>query len=624
MFSENSMVSSIDSVNFKLSGKDIQEVRSTLSDLTESEETLLNHLVHQTGMPGDFTTDQEISGRYRDVLETLLQTDLVLEDDNGSPIVPDAVKFLPEGPGTRRDQLSGVLHRLPLPAVREWYRILGGEDPETTEDWLVFRRLVTEIHRRREELNSYLPQNWTQTILQKDPSSLGLDDQVTVNNFFSYMEDSSPDFASHFLAGVLLPSWDEDGVIRSVILEFSFRLDSTDQKVSSVERSSGREVEWERKPFSPAEQLKFLLIAADAVPFRETREGEPHRFDLKEVARVSEWSIDHLEYLTFLLVENGFLETRDERFFMNQLAEDWDDGTVSLSPFLSCHGTTRITSVEDAPGTTSDLTAGRILETALRMIVEADGEVLADNGKETLRDHLNFRSLLMTLPEEGISPEKRLGDIAEGVLETLFEFGLTDRLEQDEMIFYRPNDRGKAVLESEELRGPEHEELPYILQPDGQLLVPLESPLRAFRRINPFALLVKADRMLGYQIDRQSLVQALNDGWDATSFRSFLERKTESVPEPLEDLFNETVGNVKEVEVRKVHHLIQFKDGATTAKAANILNNYDPIRIDENTLVLQSETSPETIRRNLSRGGIRLSGGNKDANMSPLLGTENQ
>jgi hypothetical protein len=125
--------------------------------------------------------------------------------------------------------------------------------------------------------------------------------------------------------------------------------------------------------------------------------------------------------------------------------------------------------------------------------------------------------------------------------------------------------------------------------------------------------------MIGYQIDRQSLVQALNEGWDATGFRSFLEEKTQSVPEPLQDLFEETIGNVKEIEIEKVHHLIRFADGATAAKAANILNNYDPMRIDEKTLVLRSETSSETIRRNLSRGGIRLSGGDMDSKMSPLL-----
>lgn len=613
---DQATVSSNDEINFEISNGVVKDV---LSQLTEEQEVILNHLVHVPGDLRDRPIKEEISGAYRDAFDSLRGTELLDEEEDGTLVVPDSVKYHPDGPGVRRDQLSGVLHRLPVDAVRKWYRDLGGTDVDQTEDWLVFRRLVSEMGRTREELDSSLPPDWPDDLLRKEPATLGLDDGIPIETLFSHLTESSTDVAPYFRAGLLLPSWNEDGVIRSVLLECSVRRDQSYPELSGSEQPSGREVEWERKPFSPAEQLKFLLIGADAVPFRETREGEPHRFDLKELARVSEWSTEHLEYLTFLLIENGFLEARDERFFMNQRAEEWDEGTVSLNPFWSRFGTTRITPGEDAPGSTPDLTAGRTLRTALRAVVDTDGEVRAETLKNTLRDQDLFRSLLMVLDDEDRLLEERLDDLVEGVLETLFSFGMTDRLEVDESVFYRPNDRGRAVLESEVLRGPEHEELPYILQPDGQLLVPLESPLRSFRRVNPFALLVKADRMLGYQIDRQSLVQALNDGWDATGFRTFLGEKTESVPEPLEDLFEETIGNVKEIEVQEVHHLIQFADGATTAKAANILNNYKPIRIEETTLVLQSETSPETIRRNLSRGGIRLSGGDKDSSMSPLL-----
>jgi hypothetical protein len=90
----------------------------------------------------------------------------------------------------------------------------------------------------------------------------------------------------------------------------------------------------------------------------------------------------------------------------------------------------------------------------------------------------------------------------------------------------------------------------------------------------------------------------------------------------MRELFEDLLEDVEDVSVNRVHHLLEFERGATAAKAMNALNNYNPERIGETLIVLRSDTSEETIRRNLSRGGIRLRTASEKGAASPTLRAE--
>lgn len=610
-------------VDFTLDEGGLEACREALDELTEKGRVLLNQWVHDASFFHGRSIPGDVPRAYRSEAEDLTESPLLVEAGEGY-VVPEDVKYLPEGPGVRRDQLPGLFHRLPEQSLRDWYGLVGEEDPGSMPEWLLYRRLATGLAERSRNLGNSLTDVWPdRSEAWVRTEALGADPPARIENFYASLDPEASDLSVCLAAGAIVPVWDDDGRVNEYVLESSRRERRTGERTPDPEREDHREVEWERKPFTPAEQLKFLMLAADAVPFRLTRDREPHRFDLKEVARVSEWSGEHLEYLTFLLLENGYLVADEDRFYITELGQEWDRDSGTVDPFFTRCGPPVFDNGDGAGPRASDLTVGLLLREGLALLDRVDGGVRAEEAVGALVEEPGVADSVLGLPGSDVPLDEHREDLVGGLYETLHDFGLTDRREDDDTVYYRLNERGGDLLESELLRGPENEELPYILQPDGQLLVPLESPLEEFRRLNPFALLVKADRMIGYQIDRQSLVQALNEGWNAGSFLDFLREKTDSIPEPLEDLFEDTIGNVRSINVEEVHHLIEFEDGATTAKAANILNNYDPQRIDETTLVLRSETSPKTIRRNLSRGGIRLSGGDVDAGRSPLKDSSN-
>jgi hypothetical protein len=618
----NTDIMSPETLNFTYGDEELSEAEKRLNDLDTPGEVLLNQAVHTP----EFITETVLNNVpkiYTESLEELIQGPLLNRHNDGTVSVPDDVVFLPDGPGVRDDQLSGFLHSVNPATVRGWLSSLTGEDADQLPDKTLYRELVRKVYQRRENLeeplDSVLPENhWTPL----DDLEAGLNGDLSTA--YRSLTPNSNVNDRLLLAGVLLPVVDEANQVAGVVIADEYRPGNDEDRPDlPTSVSVDREVEWERKPFSPAEQLKFVLLASDAVPFRVTKEGQPHRFDLKEVARVSDWSTEHLEYVAYFLLENGLLDNRDERFYLTDSALEWDDGRFGIRPFITrCSPRLSSSEEDDIQPLANDFSPGRVIVEILKVLRDVSGPVDASDIVESLVDRDVIQDALMAAPNHRLPTDKNRSELVETYLECIHSFGMIDRRENDDRRYYRFNERGQELLETQEIRSPEQEELPYILQPDGQLLVPLESPLDEFRQLNPFALLVKADRMLGYQIDRQSLVQALNDGWDAARFRSFLETRTDSIPEPLEDLFDETIGDVEPVNIRSVHHLIEFETGATAAKALNLLSNYEPLRIDETRIVLRSETSEDTIRRNLSRGGIRLSSKGSEQGRSPIIEVE--
>lgn len=600
---------------FQLSLEDLPSLRDRYQDCTETEKQILNQVTHDSSVlrPAESET---LPSRYDQALTSLEEAELLDAGVDDEYVVPPDLLFLPDGPGRRLDQFSGVLHRLPESVVRRWLAAWGQENVDELETLAVYRRLASEVIDAepdgsvREELNSVFDGgSW------RPKSELPFDLPDSLDEVFGDLNPSETPFHEGLLTGFLLPVWNDSlettGVFRSDNPETS----DVSVAVAGSDHGDANEKNWDRSPFDFPEQLKISLIVNDALPLRLTEDNSPHRFDLKEAARITDWSLAHVDFLTKYLIERDLLGAEDDRYFITDRFEEWEQGSPLINALFT--GLVPEVDVEEPVATQhTDFSFGLLLQSLLR--------VLGDNGSGVdLETDLNG---LVELPEVRAVVAARSGfvndydrarrTLVEEAFERLYRIGLCDRFEDQHR--YRINDRGERLLRNRRLGIEPEEDLPLILQPDGQLMLPLECPLESFRHVNPFGLIVKVDRMIVYQIDDKSLVQALNDGWDAQGFREFLEENVRELPNPMEELFDDILDDVEDVSIDQVHHLLEFETGATAAKAMNLLNNYEPSRIDECTVVLRSKTTEETIRRNLSRGGIRLRQEGSRGVLSPI------
>jgi len=374
---------------------------------------------------------------------------------------------------------------------------------------------------------------------------------------------------------------------------------------------------WQRSSFSLAEQLKILLIFADGLPFRSTQRNYPNRLDVSEASELIQWPERHLHWLIHRALELGLIDSDDGRFFMTETVEDWEQG--ELNPPLE---ESSVPNHEQLANEVTEVEAGkkgRVFKAQNQLITKLHSLQAPQSISELLEvfdsDDTVYGSSSNSVNREAILRNR---------IRQAYDLGWVDvQLEEGTIREVQVNQRGERWLEGEEVAdaGPEIDQsLPVILQPDGQLLVPLESPLEIFRCAHPFVLLTGIDNMVKYNMDQRSLVNAENEGWNTQAFYNFLEEETGNIPETVASLFRETDEEAERIRVEPVHHLLEFERGATAAEAMRVLSNYQPERIDEHRLILRSSTTPETIKKNLSRAGIRIQmDTNQSRAQSPLL-----
>lgn len=603
---------------FCRSREDLPGLRERYENCSPEEKRLLHQFVHVERAPGADTIDR-LPTRYETALESLLESDLLQRGDGTVTVIPDLV-YLPDGPGRRWDQLPGVLHRLPEQYVRDWWHVLGGEQADETDTYLVYRRLAGEISGADsddgdgEKIDSLFDgRAWM------SPGELPEPLRVPASLDELYRADSVEEntLIDGLLSGCCFPVWDQSHELRGIVRASRRRDGDAAEPLRAGATPAVDEKDWDRSPFSLAEQLKIALIVNDALPLRLTDDDDPHRFDLKEAARITDWNLPHVDYLTNFVVELGFLDARGDRFFITDRYLEWERDETTLDPLLT--GLVPVDGEDDfRTEFHDDLSFGFLIESLLDALDGLEVGISLQTLLEQFHQQETVLSVLMGRPLAGEDYSGEARTLLRRTLELLYWLGLCDRWTEDGTR-YRINERGRRLLEGAEFGVETEDELPLILQPDGQLMLPLECPMETFRHVNPFGLIVKVDRMIVYQVDDKSLVQALNEGWDARGFRDFLHGTVRELPNPMEELFDDILEDVEDVSIEDAHHLLRFETGATAAKAMNVLNNYNPSRLDERTLVLHSKTTEETIRRNLSRGGIRLRTDSEQGASSPIV-----
>jgi hypothetical protein len=377
--------------------------------------------------------------------------------------------------------------------------------------------------------------------------------------------------------------------------------------MSTTETNPAPETEdkvWERMPFSLSEQLKILLIFVDGLPFRSTNEGYPNRLDVGEASDLCGWSERHLHLLIHRAMELGLIVDDGDRFYMTERVEAWERGELETD-----RSSSRIPAywtIEEGV-TSPQLREDHAVYDAVVSLLNLLERDQADHPIDQVLTLLEGESAPADLFEE-----TELEDDAAGrsLIHLARDLGFVDVIvTEDQLDRVKINERGEKELTDAGSSAPvtdSDQSLPMILQPDGRMMLPLESPLEHFRQIHPYVLLTGIDNMIEYNIDGRSLVKAENEGWDTRAFYEFLEAQNGSIPDTVESLFEESKDDAEDVRIESVHHLLTFEKGATAAEAMRVLSNYQPERVDENRLILRSSSSPETIKKNLSRAGIRI------------------
>ncbi|MFB6356780.1 MAG: hypothetical protein ABEJ65_09725 [bacterium] len=364
------------------------------------------------------------------------------------------------------------------------------------------------------------------------------------------------------------------------------------------------ETTWEQISFRFSEQLKILLLLFDSLPFRSTHDHLPHRLDLKEASRLTDWPVRHLEWLACFLTHEGLVESGEDRFFWTDRIREWEQDT-GCSVFEE--DLPIVIEIDDEEIVLPADSEHTKLYLSLLNRLENEQEIARARLVKQLSSQDEINPALEQFEEitgNQISAERLL----HSVIKEAYWIGWIDREQDDEAVALRLNDRGESVLEGEALEplSESGSELPMIAQPDGSLLIPLEAPVEDYRHIHPFTLVVDVDRMMQYRLDKSSLTHAMNQGWDVYKFFQYLEDRIGDLPDPMRMILEDLSDSPESIGIKEVSHVLTFEKGATASEAARLLSNYNPERLDETTLLLRSSTQTETIRKNLSRGGIRL------------------
>ncbi|MGM0380535.1 MAG: helicase-associated domain-containing protein [bacterium] len=601
----------------KCPGKD--EFTTVFSAISERTFALLNEALHSGGL----SLAPEISPELLKKVENLIDSGLLIPTGRNRLMVPREVGFHPAGPGRRLDQISGLVHRLPPEYRGEW---LGGLGFESDYEGLLSLAERVYSARLSSSAEEFLQKKLAGSPLVKTEEIFGA--MVDLEKLYTSPADYEEPVRSLVMEGFLLPFWNGQNSVTYFVaaqrvheqlnLDFSSIFDSSRQEnFKPPEISSTAEGQWSRYPFRLPEQLKMLLIAADALPFRSTEDNYPHRFDIKEAARQMGWEIEHCYLLLDLLLDSKLLAPGEDRYYLTENVEDcnWEN-KISLE-YSRLNLTGNAGTENSKRPFAADFSTGKVFSCLSSLPIDEPFEVGKYLPTEQVYTALWRQFISEICP--GDDPEIVAGKLVKNALSIYYWLGAADVKSEEEKWFLKLNKYARQ-LPGNITDDAAEEDLPFILQEDGTIMIPLDSSLEEFRRVNPFALLTGVDRLVEYKIDKQSLVKALNDGWDVRQFRAFLAEKSPEIPPALVALFEEVGGEGEQINIRQVYHLLEFEKGATAARAMSALSNYKPFRFSEKKLLLQKKTSPATIRRNLSRAGIKLAGtGEELQGCSPLI-----
>lgn len=585
------------------------ELSSTLQGLSPRQQALLQDLLHR--QDGTAVSTEVYPARFADDLRTLVEEGLVVPVSETEVFVLREVAFHPAGPGRRPDQLPGLLRSLPDDWLHRWQESYGV--PTGFEGYLPLGEALLERGTPGPDFRNLIGNRlWLDP---EDPPEGAVD---SPGDLYEGDPEEAEGLKHWVLNGWLAPVTDSNQIVEYWLVTRSARSDGSPQVPRSWNREQEpAEDEWDQQAFTWSEQLKMLLVLSDSLPFRVTRQDFPNRLDLGEVKRLTEWSESHVQTMVNVLLERRLIRPGEERFFLTERAEQPDSMGFPLwiRPPLWRDELDESTAAHPADDFSFARHAASLLE---RLLDEEepksiDDELMEETGWETVWD------LWAGQPPEMRPHPNHAPQLFRGLVETLVEAGWLDGgYAGERLVSVRVNDRTADVFGEPDESG--KDDLPIILQPDGDLMVPLKAPLEWFRRINPFSLLVNVDHMIRYHLDRESLVQASNEGWDCRAFRSFLEEHTGDLPDPVGSLFKDLDRQAAEVDISEVHHLVEFDDEGTASKAYRALSNYEPRRVDGTILLLGKKTTEETIRRNLSRAGIRIQGTSEEDRIgSPVL-----
>lgn len=593
-------------------GSEGEELAASLQRLSGRAQILLQDLLHRQH-DGPVSTEG-YPEQFSEELEGLVTSGLIVPVSKNEVVVPREVAFHPVGPGRRPDQLPGLLRSLPeatleawqesfdLPTGMEGYRPLGETLLGFDEPGPDFRNLVGD-------------RRW---LKPSDPPEGEVD---SLTDLYSGDPEEAEGLQRWVLRGWLAPVLNGKNQLQYWVVTTHARSEETPKLPQAWLRDREPSVEdWSQTAFSWWEQIQMMLVLSDALPFRVTREDFPNRLDLGEVERLTSWKEAHVQNLTNVLLERDLIQPGEDRFYITNRANREKPRGLPLwiRPVLWREG------LEDRTEQTysQDFSFARHAETLLKRVLEederlsVDADLLPDLGWSVLWD-------LWASQPETLRPEpSNAPQLLRGLVDTLVECGWLDGgYAGERLVTVRANERTEDAFQAVE----DHEpgDLPIILQPDGDLMVPLRSDLSRFRRINPFALMVNVDHMIEYHLDRESLVKASNEGWDCRAFKDFLEENAGSLPDPVDSLFTDLDEQAEEVVITHVHHLVEFEDEGTASRAYRALSNYEPQRVSGTLILLGKKTTEETIRRNLSRAGIQIEGASdEDRAGSPLVEVE--
>ncbi len=594
-----------------------EKIEKLLAGTDVRENMLLNEAVHS----GELSVFSPLAEKWVEKIEMLVRTGLILPVSPGGFRVAREIVFHPHGPGRRIDQPAGCLHRLPGEVRSQWLKSFGLKN---NHRGLV--KLAEEIYSAEpaEAELEYLAEKITDGPIIEKSEIAGVPEDL--EDFYSSLASCTKKSRSLIAAGFLLPLWDENNRITKFVVaerlqprlgvEYEGVFRSRAGEITPPEIDSAEKGQWSRHPFRLSEQLKMLLILADALPFRSTENDYPHRFDINEATRLLGWEKEHCYLLLDLLLDFNLLAAEEERYYLTEKTETTsDDFGVSLSE--TCINLVNRVRTEDSfEPYGCDFSAGKIfleLRENLNSSGLEPGEIITGQLARGLWRHL------ATAPGLGEDIETMALELLSTVLKSYYWFGGADVRKDDGFWEIKLNEYGRG-LPADIKNETAGETMPFILQEDGTMMIPLDSSLKEFRSVNPFALLVGMDRLIEYKIDKQALVEALNGGWDIKRFKSFIAGKNGRLPSTLESLFDEVGVEGETVIIREAYHLLEFERGATAAEAMSVLSNYDPRRLAPEKILLGKKTSEETIRRNLSRAGIKMAGtDDKLREISPLV-----
>lgn len=178
-------------------------------------------------------------------------------------------------------------------------------------------------------------------------------------------------------------------------------------------------------------------------------------------------------------------------------------------------------------------------------------------------------------------------------------------LQEERLVAFRLTDRGKTYLMKGIVLGPPPADGPVVMQPNFEIIVPAELPFRERFIIDSMSTMVKPGAMNTYQISKESVLNALKNGFDKASILEKLELLTENkVPQNISQTIRdwaELYGKTSFTRVDILH--CTQADIAQFIMSIPELRQFVIARIDDLNIALK-EGSIEAVREILEQNDV--------------------